>query len=259
VLLTVLVVVLAWLTYAFFQANYAAFSLCTTALVVFLLAFVGLPEDDAVAYRLVDTLIGGALALVIFALWPTWERRFVSERLAELLERQSAYGTAVLTAYAAGDSSAAGDPARLRSTFDAARLARSDAEASVDRWLEEPARAGGLAPVTAVGVLAAVQRYAHAVLTLDARLPDHRAKVPAAGLLATEVDDALQRLAGVIRGEPATTLPPLRDAQLALAAATGHPAPGRDHISAALLVSETDRMVDAVNTIGYLLGVDGRP
>ncbi len=256
VLLTVLVVVLAWGTYAFFQANYAAFSLCVTALVVFLLAFVGLPEDDAVVYRLVDTFIGGALALVIFAAWPTWERRFVSDRLAELLERQSEYGTAILNAYAAGDPSAGGDPTRRRAAFDAARLARSDAEASVDRWLEEPARSGRLEPVTAVGVLAAVQRYAHAVLALDARLADHRGATPAAAELASQLDDALQRLAGMIRGEPAAPLPPLRDAQLALAAATDGVSPGRDHISAALLVAETDRMVDAVNTIGYLLGVD---
>ncbi len=256
VLLTVLVVVLAWSTYAFFQANYAAFSLCVTALVVFLLAFVGLPEDDAVVYRLVDTLIGGGLALVIFAAWPTWERRFVSERLAELLERQSEYGTAILNAYAVGDPSVGGSPAERRAAFDAARLARSDAEASVDRWLEEPARSGRLEPVTAVGVLAAVQRYAHAVLALDARLPDHRGAAPAATELASQLDDALQRLAGIIRGEPATPLPPLRDAQLALAAATDGVAPGRDHISAALLVAETDRMVDAVDTIGYLLSVD---
>lgn len=253
VLLTVLVVILAWFTYAFFQANYAVFSLSVTALVVFLLAFVGLPEGDAVVYRLVDTLLGGALALLAFAAWPTWERRFVSDRLAELLERQSAYGNAVLNAYAATPRTG-GDPASMRAAFDAARLARSNAEASVDRWLDEPARSGTLEPVTAVGVLAAVQRYAHAVLTLNARLAEHRSAVPAAGELAAELDAALSRYAGQIRGEAAETAPALRDAQLAFAARA---ATNPDQVSAALLTAETDRMVDAVNTIGYLL--NGKP
>lgn len=249
VLLTVLVVALSWFAYAFFQANYVAFSISVTALVVFLLAFVGLPESDAVVFRVVDTVIGGALALLIFAAWPTWERRFVSERLAELLERQSAYGTAVLDAYAGAEA----DPHRLRAAFDAARLARSGAEASVDRWLDEPARSGALEPVTAVGVLAAVQRYAHAVLTLDARLREHRTPVPEPGVLAAEIDRAMTQFAGVIRGEPAAPLPPLRDAQLALATVVERVSEGPDRVSAALLTSETDRMVDAVNTIGYLL------
>ncbi len=245
VLLTVLVVVLAWASYAFFLANYAAFSVSVTGLVVFLLAFVGLPQDDAVALRLVDTLVGGAIALLIFVAWPTWERQFVSERLAELLLRQGDYGKATLAAYAGQ----ATDAARSRAMFDAARLARSNAEASVERWLDEPARAGAVSPVAAVGVLAAVQRYAHAVLTLDARLPDHGHTVPEAARLAEEIDRALAHLAGVLRGERPGTLPPLRDAQLALATA----ALAGGGVSASLLVSETDRMVDAVNTAGYLL------
>lgn len=248
VLLAVLIVVIAWITYTVFRSNYAAFSLCVTALVVFLLAAVGLPEATTMVERIVDTLLGGVLALVAFLVWPTWERRYIGERLAELLDAQKDYGTTILNAYVAGNTP---DRAQLRTALDAARRARSNTEASVDRWLAEPAKPGQLAPDAVLGILAAIQRYAHGMLTLHARMPGERRPMPTLSPVASGIGAAFSVLASSARQEPDGQLPRLRDAQLAFADDAEKTADD----SVELVVAETDHIVDAVDTMGYLLGL----
>ncbi len=252
------IVVVAFLAYTLLRVNYAVFAVCMTAVIAMLLAVVGLPELTAVRDRIGDTAIGGALALVAYAAWPTWERTEVPQRLAELLATQNTYLQEVLAAYV---DPAEHDPEALRGALVTARLARSNAEASIDRWMAEPARHRA-APETALGVLAAAQRNAGAALALHAHLP-HAARRcrPALAALARQLDQASTALADAVRtGSRPAGLPPLRATHLAMveagAAATGdgeQPAERRD---AALLISETDLIVDGVNTIGHLLGAE---
>jgi uncharacterized membrane protein YccC len=65
----------AWLGYALLYVNYAIFVIVLTAYVVFLLAFAGLPESIVIHHRLLNTLMGGALALVWHAIFFPWEKR----------------------------------------------------------------------------------------------------------------------------------------------------------------------------------------
>ena len=219
-LLTVLVVATAWGCYAVLFANYALFGLFVTAFVVFLLSFAGLPGWSTVADRLEATVLGGVLALVAYAVWPTWERVRVPEQLARLLEAQSRYGAALLEQYA--DLSRL-DLDRLEELRTAARLARSNAEASVARLASEPlGRRAGLTPRQASAVRAQVRAYALAALALHAHLPQARpiAVEPQLLAFAVQLRSSLDELAAALRaGRVPDPLPELLHAQADLAAA----------------------------------------
>ena len=67
--LPTLVVVSAFGCYALQAVNYAAFSVFITLYIVFLFRFGGFSETKAAHIRLVNTVVGGTLALAIDALW----------------------------------------------------------------------------------------------------------------------------------------------------------------------------------------------
>jgi hypothetical protein len=239
--LTMLVLAFVWCGYAFFRTNYTIFTICMTGYVVFLLALAGTPEVTAALYRSIDTVLGGALALLVYGIWPTWEAPRVRERLAATLEAHADYVSRLLKVYL--------DPARrdigsLPPARAIARLARSNAEASVDRMLGEPPARQTLDPGVAVGILAAIRRYALALLALQARLErGTQPSVPGLDRLATEITAMLRALAAALRdGTPPANLPPLRQTYDALRSS-----------SQSTLIDETDLMVDSLNTIADLL------
>lgn len=69
--LPTLVVVSAWGCYALQAVNYAVFSVFITLYIVFLFRFGGFSETAAAHIRLVNTVVGGSLALAIDAVWKT--------------------------------------------------------------------------------------------------------------------------------------------------------------------------------------------
>jgi uncharacterized membrane protein YccC len=195
--------------YVVVRANYLLFSVCVTSYVVFLLAFAGLPSGATVEDRLVSTVIGGTLALGVYMLWPTWESRLVGPQLADLVEAQADYAGAVLAVIADPRSDRRGRLSSLRAT---ARLARSNAEASLERFASEPLRSRRDAPIgirQASGILAAARRSALAVLGLHLHLPGEGDP----GL--PEVSDLSRALAGRMRGNAARlrTLVPVSAAE----------------------------------------------
>lgn len=243
-LLTAFVLAFVWLGYALFRTNYALFTVCITGYVVFLVSMAGIPEIDAATYRALDTLIGGLFALAVYAVWPTWEGRHVRELLATMFEAQSRYLCALLGVYAQPE---AADLRRLHGLRAAARLARSNAEASVDRLLAEPAGGQEIDPKIAAGVVASVRRSALASLALLSGVErGPRRAVPGVAALAEQVREALRALATAMRTGGAVVLPPLRQTQLAIDA-TVDPLVGR----------ETDVLVDALNSIAALMGSMG--
>ena len=62
--LVALAAIVAWAAYSVQWVNYGTFSTCVTAYVAFLFAFEGLPETVVARHRIVDTLAGGAIALL---------------------------------------------------------------------------------------------------------------------------------------------------------------------------------------------------
>ena len=65
-ILFVLIVFCLLACYLFFNVNYAVYTGFITSLVVFLLGLSGLPEIPLIKYRVVATLLGGALSLAAY-------------------------------------------------------------------------------------------------------------------------------------------------------------------------------------------------
>jgi uncharacterized membrane protein YccC len=226
-------------------ANYGIFGIAVSALVVLLIAFTGVAPKDVIWLRGINTVVGGLLALAAYAVWPTWERTQVGVTMARLLEAYRTYFSVVLGEVTRSDGVSSPHPidkARL-----AARLARTNAVASVERMRAEPGtRAEEIALL--MGMLASSHRFVYAVMSVEAGiLPGPRPAVrPEFRALAADVLATLGRLAAELRRErPAVQKwPDLREDHRRL---IQHPdAAGEQY---ALVNVEADRMANSLNTL----------
>lgn len=85
-LIPTLVVVSAWGCYALQAVNYAVFSAFITLYIVFLFRFGGFSETAAAHVRLVNTVVGGALALLVDAGWKVVRERRRSGALEDSVQ-----------------------------------------------------------------------------------------------------------------------------------------------------------------------------
>jgi len=254
----VLVGVCMFVIRALGPANDGLLVIAVTALVVVLTSFAGARPEATIVARGIGTLIGGALALSAYAVWPTWERTQTPLILADLLD---AYRHYVATIMAGDGDPRHGDPSALETARRAARLARSNAEASVDRLHREPARSAQ-AIDRADGLLANAHRFVHSAMALEAALHDdlHPAIPAALRVFVDDVETTLRALSQALRhpSSSLTNLPDLRADQRALAdrAATqpGQDAPtGLAGYRGAIIVSEADRMTNSITTMTRVL------
>ena len=259
--LTVMVLAFYLAATALLFANYAIYSVCVASLVVTLLAFTGQPEVSLAGERSFYTVIGAAVAMTAYFLWPTWAATSLPDRLSELFLTEGRYGAEVLSAWS--DPSRA-DLALLQRRRLAARLARTNAEAAVDRSLNEPARRDALPRGALQGVMAAIRSYVQAVLSLHAQLrPDSR-PWPDAAVLAGLVDEAFVSASELVLDRSTRARPSLRAAQVELrrhAALDGDGRAEEPDRQAVLIVSETDQIVNAADSLRHHLAgtVDNLP
>ncbi|GAC1436222.1 MAG: FUSC family protein [Solirubrobacteraceae bacterium] len=233
--LAALVFLFSGLAFALYYANYGLFSAAITSLIVFLISFEGLRPASVSLDRLVDTAIGGALALLLYALWPTWERGRSGEVFRALIGAERRYIAAVLSAAAAGGTGLAAIGAARRQV----RLARTLAEASVERSRAEPLGARGNVERD-VGLLSSTRRLGAAGLTLESHL--HRSSGAVAEL--TPLTEAIDTALGALEGPRPGPEPELRALHREFADRRGED----------IFVLETERMIDAIATIRTLLG-----
>lgn len=211
VLLVAIVVIAVYLMYTTIFANYTIFSTATTMAIAFLLAFTNAPTLTTVVNRTVDTAIGGTLALLLYAIWPTWEQTQVPENIAKRLETLGHYLNEIVQRYA--------DPTEPQTEIFSkqhkeARLARLNAHGSVQRSLQEPA-AHRVDAELANDVLAAADNVARCVLVLEAYLYDnpYHDTLPEVTPFSVSADQALSQLATAIRTRQQNiTLPDLQGA-----------------------------------------------
>ena len=209
-----------------------------TGMVVLLLAFVGEAPEPTVIARLIDTVIGSAVALAAYGLWPTWEKGRTRQMMAQMLRAYAAY----LTTLAGGGAQA------RRDARQGARVARVNAEASVKRLLAEPATSPAVAEL-AQSLLTNGNRLARTIMTLEALL-GHEERPPVQRLLEPFLRAGSVSLAEAAEAlseyrEP-RTLPPIRAAQRQLARALAGS-------GAAELVAACDRLVDNANTLTHIV------
>ncbi|MER6538246.1 FUSC family protein [Streptomyces sp900105755] len=134
--LAALSVVLAAASFVTLRTGQLMLNLWLTTWIVFLIHHVGgLPGPTAWA-RAADTVVGAALAVLVFLVWPTWSARRVPGLLAEWLRVQDRLLPELLTGYAdvgAADQAAV-DALRTRS-----RQLRGHLTAAVEQSHAEPA------------------------------------------------------------------------------------------------------------------------
>lgn len=225
------------------SANYGIFAISVSAVVVLLVALTGVAPKDVILARGINTFVGGLIAMVAYALWPTWERTQLSEVVARMLDAYRNCFIAVVSLSVQENSYSDQEMERLRQRT---RLARSDFHASMGRYLAErgstPEHREFLAAITASS-----NRFAHAMVALEADSPlklGDEQKV-AFENFAKKTTRTLVLLAEALRGKniPNNEFPDLRAAYVEL-----EKSKASDQDIYSVLFSETDRMTNSLNT-----------
>jgi Predicted membrane protein len=241
-----LIAVLTFLLRCFGPANYGIFVTAVTALTVFMVAIVGgVAPSEVINARALNTVVGGSLALAAYLIWPTWERTQVPEAMASMLDAYRDYFRAVRDHYTHPEIQA---PHKLDRARAASRLARSNLEASVDRFSAEP----GASPArlsTLRAMLASSHRLIHAIMALEAGLSTSHPVPPRKMFhtFADHVELTLYCLAAALRSSMplhVENLPDLREDHHALVH-SGDSLTERY----ALVNVETDRITNSLNTL----------
>jgi uncharacterized membrane protein YccC len=247
--------VFVWLAGAVFNASYAAFSVALTGAVVFLLAGLDTnPVTDA-RDRLVATVLGAALALGAYALWPSWGRRPVADALADLADASHRYVGLVLRGVIDPAADMSGAPGAAR----AVRLARTNADAAIARSLGDPS-SRRVDQTVVLEVLATFRRLslaAHTIRLSPAMTPDGGPSKwaldivpPALKELTADIDLELEAIAARLRfGRVTVVRQPLRALHRKVAAAL----PAGVATLETLVVAETDEIVDATNSLADIV------
>ncbi len=225
-------------------ANYGVFSVAISGLVVFLIAATGIAPAQVVVLRGVNTAAGGILALIAYALWPTWERTQVADTIAEMLDASRLYLQALLERF--NNAGPAAEDA-LNDRRNDWRRSRSNAEASVDRVSSEPGMtAARLSCLTSI--LASSHALMHAMIGLEAGALQAPVRQPsdAFAKFTQDVEFTLYFLSAALRGSTAAveTLPKLREDHRRLVETRNALSPTDQFV-----IIETDRITVSLNTL----------
>jgi uncharacterized membrane protein YccC len=245
VLIGAFVFLLRWIG----PANYGIFGVAVSALVVLMIAITGVAPKDVIWARGLNTLMGGTLALIAYAVWPTWEHTQVDEVIARLLDSYLVYFTKVVDYLEGNPGVTPVDLDRLRL---ATRLARTNALASVDRMQSEPWTRPEDVPLLN-GMLTSSHRFLHAVLSIEAGfVPGHGTKIrDEFRVFATDVKTTLAGLSAELRHTrpPGYKWPDLREDHRRLIQN-----PLGIYEQYALVNVEADRMTNSLNTLREQVG-----
>ncbi|MFJ4851489.1 FUSC family protein [Streptomyces sp. NPDC088733] len=163
-----LAVVSAGLSYTLIRTGYAYSQCFTAAYVVFLLGMGGQAWEQTVPERVVLTLIGGALAMLAYVVFPAWETPRLPGRLADWLAANGRYAAAVLRSYAEPTREHRAD---LRRALLASRQARAAWQGAYDRARQEPLRPRGLTSREAEEAQKALKGFGRAAMLMESHVP----------------------------------------------------------------------------------------
>lgn len=163
-----LAVVSAALSYTLLRTGYAYSQCFTAAYVVFLLGMGGQAWEQTVPERVVLTLLGGALAMLAYVVFPAWETPRLPGRLADWLAADGRYAAAVLRSYA--------EPTRehraaMRRALLASREARAAWQDAYDQARQEPVGPRGLTSREAADAQEALEEFDRAAMLMESQVP----------------------------------------------------------------------------------------
>jgi uncharacterized membrane protein YccC len=227
----------------FGTVHYGAAVTALTGMVVLLLALAGEPATPTMLSRLIATVVGSAMALAAYGIWPTREQEQIRPALVRLLRAYAAYVASLGVIHGAHE---------LREARNAARVARANAEAALARLLAQPVTSDSPAEL-AQSLLSNGNRLARTTMTLDAAR-----NTPAPGPwealqpLLLQGAGKLEEIATAVAGNaaPACISPQLRATQRDLAQKLS--AAGDGGIDAEL-ATLSDRLVDNINTLAHIV------
>jgi uncharacterized membrane protein YccC len=221
-------------------ANYGIFVTAMSGVIVIFVAITGVSPKDAIVARAINTSLGGALALFAYWIWPTWERLQAGPVLADLLEASAKYFRAI------AETGFRADVQPIDSIRMAARLARSNAEASVARLNSEPGTSTEMRTLLNE-MLVSSHAIARAAMALESAGADTNLRLQgdAAESFAAGVESSLRTLSGCLRNgaKPPDDLPDLRAAWTAMQESVPQ------DLRYSLWMTETDRLTTALNTL----------
>ncbi|MBW1598629.1 FUSC family protein [Streptomyces sp. JJ38] len=210
-----------FLLYLLMRSGYLVISACIGAYVVFLLGLAGEGWAQTVPQRIWLTVLGGALALVSYAVYPAWETPRLRERLAEWLTAVLAYAVAVLDGFG---RPADRRPRQVRDALLDARAALLEWDEAVARADAEPVRHRGLPRRRAADAQQAVRTVGRSAMLLEAHLPPPDARDdPGAAAFARELRAAAERAGAALRAGAPVDFAALRAALAAWQAHAEHP------------------------------------
>lgn len=163
-----LAVVSAGLSYTLIRTGYAYSQCFTAAYAVFLLGIGGQEWEQTVPERVVLTLLGGALAMLAYVVFPAWETPRLPSRLADWLAANGRYAAAVLRNYAEPTREHHAD---MRRALLASREAGAAWQKSYGRARQEPVRPRGLTSREAEEAQKALKRFGRAAMLMESQPP----------------------------------------------------------------------------------------
>jgi uncharacterized membrane protein YccC len=237
------IAIFAYILRCFGPANYGIMAAAVSAMIVLMFTLAGTNPHSVILLRALNTVGGGVIALVAYAVWPTWERVQIRESMARMLDGYRAYFQTLREAFAEPGTSQASHLDRCRL---AARLARSNMQTALERLGAEPGSSQTYR--AAASFLANSHRLAQALIGLEAALIN-RGSLPARPefrAFANDVDKTVYLLSAALRGATVLPahLPDLREDHSRLIAS------GDSHFEPYALVNvETDRITNTLNTL----------
>lgn len=259
--LAVMAVLCAGFRY-FGTVHYGVAVTALTGMIVLLLALAGEPAIPTMDSRLIATVIGSAMALTAYGLWPTREHEQIRTSLERLLRAYAAYlaslGPGSVSSGTVGIANlGVGRGHEQREARNAARVARANAEAALARLLAEPKASAAHAEL-AQSLLTNSNRLARTTMTLDAVLSTSGV-VPARESLQALIEQgatALKQIStAVANAAPADSISPrLRATQRDFARKLSASNAGTIGSELATL---SDRLVDNINTLAHVVARAG--
>ncbi len=138
-----------------------------TLFVIVSLDLLGARGHATVGDRVVDTLIGGALAIAGYVVLPSWALRRSRPLLAETVDAQRGFAVALLDAYADPLGHNRDDIAAIRTR---SWKIRTEVEAAIDAARAEPNRAHTISIERALDILGAIQSFSLVSMALESGL-----------------------------------------------------------------------------------------
>jgi uncharacterized membrane protein YccC len=164
---SVVLVGAAAVSYLTLMPNYTLFSTAITVFVIVAMALHGAGKSGTVSDRIVDTLVGGTLAMLGYLAFPSWVRRRTRPLLADVLDSQRAFAATLLEAYAEPQRVDRSDIGELRTIC---WQRRTEVEAAIDLARAEPKRPHTIDTDRAIAILAAVQTFSLSSMALESGL-----------------------------------------------------------------------------------------